>query len=150
MGCLGTGCLREQVVLRNKLSLGTNCLQEQIVHKNKLSARTHCPSTKKLPISPSLSPLQHLPRFPSCILTIYLYEVLLKYFMCTIEIHVCFSTSLFFYGASADISIFLMPHCNLIQFSQFILSCCGKQMCFLLLLPMNKVLFMSWFQLISM
>ena len=40
------------------------------------------------------------------ILTIYWYQILLKYFMSNIEIHDCVSTSLVFYGTSAKISIF--------------------------------------------
>ena len=38
---------------------------------------------------------------------------------------------------NANISIFLIPICNLIHFRQFILSCRRKEICFLLLLPMK-------------
>ena len=42
-------------------------------------------------------------RLISCAITIYWYQILLKYFMSTIEIHKGVSTSLVFYGTKANL-----------------------------------------------
>ena len=70
------------------------------------------------------------------ILTIYRYQILLKYFTSTIEIHECVSTNLIFNGTNVSVSL-----------SWVVIRSRCASFC---LYPWNKVHFITWFLLINL